>query len=83
MFVVLMAGVMIAYPEPPLIILGFLTAVTIITLYVENQTEEWFEMNWNNFLTQNKVHELCKYQESLRQKNSVNNKNSSKNKKKK
>jgi len=40
MFVVLMAGVMIAYPEPPLIILGFLTAVTIITLHVENQTEE-------------------------------------------
>ena len=40
MFVALMPVVMFQYPEPPLIVLGFLTAVTLITLHVENQTEE-------------------------------------------
>jgi len=40
MFVILMTTVMIAYPRQPLVILGFLTATTIITLYVENKTEE-------------------------------------------
>jgi len=46
MFVVLMAVVMIAnteqcvYHEPPVIMIGFLSAITIITLYVENKTEE-------------------------------------------
>ena len=40
MFVVLMAIVMPIYPEPPVMVLGFLTAVTLITLHVENKTEE-------------------------------------------
>jgi len=40
MFVALMPVVMFQYPEPPLMVLGFLSAVTLITLYVENQTEE-------------------------------------------
>ena len=40
MFVVLMAIVMPTYPEPPVMVLGFLSAVTLITLYVENKTEE-------------------------------------------
>ena len=40
MFVVLMAIVMPTYPEPPILVLGFLTAVTLITLYVEKNTEE-------------------------------------------
>jgi len=40
MFVVLMVIVMPVYPEPPVMVLGFLTAVTLITLHVENQTEE-------------------------------------------